>query len=61
MRKIVGAILLATLGEADSITPVLEETSEAITLLSRFAYDLSILIVDDSLNYEIIAIARQCS
>lgn len=61
VRKVVGAILLATLGETDSITPVLEEASEAITLLGRFGYNLSILIVDDSTNDEITKIARQCS
>ncbi|MEK7295012.1 MAG: glycosyltransferase [Actinomycetota bacterium] len=61
MRKVSGAILLATLGESDAITPVLEEASEAITLLGRFGYNLSILIVDDSLNDEITKIARQCS
>lgn len=61
MRKVTGAILLATLGESDTITPVLEEASEAITLLGRFGYDLAILIVDDSLNNEISTIAGQCA
>jgi len=61
VRSVVGVILFATLGESDSITPVLEEASEAITLLSRFGYTLSILIVDDSMNDEITKIAERCS
>jgi len=61
MLKPVGVILLATLGESDSITSVLEEASEAITLLSRFGYTLSILIVDDSRDDKITTIANQCS
>jgi glycosyltransferase involved in cell wall biosynthesis len=61
VRKVVGVILLATLGESDSITPVLEEASEAITLLGRFGYTLSILIVDDSMDDEITKIANRCS
>lgn len=61
VRKVVGTILLATLGESDSITPVLEESSEAITLLGRYGYELSVLIVDDSVDNEISRIAKQCS
>ena len=61
MRKAVGTLLLATLGESASISPVLEESSEAINLLGRYGYDLSILIVDDSIDNEISKIAKQCS
>lgn len=61
VRKVAGTILLATLGESASISPVLEESSEAIILLGRYGYDLSILIVDDSIDNEISKIAKQCS
>lgn len=61
VRKVVGAILLATQGESESITPVLEEASEAITILGRFDHKLSILIVDDSPDNEITNIAKRCS
>lgn len=61
MRTVVGTILLATLGESASITPVLEETSDAIILLGRYGYQLSVLIVDDSVDDEISSIAKRCA
>ncbi len=50
VRKVIGATILNTLGESDSITPVLEEASQAITLSAQSKYAMPILIVSGSLD-----------
>lgn len=55
-----GAILLETLDEHLSISPVLEEICEAIDILHRFGHEFCILIVDDSRDDSISRIATRC-
>jgi glycosyltransferase involved in cell wall biosynthesis len=49
-----GAILLATLGEQETIRFVLEETAESVKVLEASGYQLEILVVDDSSDTEFI-------
>ena len=48
----VGVILLATLGERQTIRYVLEEVAESVRLLKESGYSFSVLIVDDSQDAE---------
>ena len=48
----VGVILLATLGERQTIRYVLEEVAESVRLLKESGYSFSVLIVDDSQDVE---------
>jgi 2-polyprenyl-3-methyl-5-hydroxy-6-metoxy-1,4-benzoquinol methylase len=56
-----GAILLETLDEERSITPVLEEICESIDVLARFGHSFSVLIVDDSSDTSIREISARCA
>ena len=47
-----GVILLATLGERQTIRYVLEEVAESVRLLKESGYSFSVLIVDDSQDAE---------
>ena len=47
-----GIILLATLGEHETIRFVLEEIAESIKILEASEYRLEVLIVDDSSDAE---------
>ena len=47
-----GVILLATLGERQTIRYVLEEVAESIRLLAVSQHQLEVLIVDDSRDPE---------
>lgn len=49
-----GAILLATLGEQETIRFVLEEIAESVKVLEASEYQLEILVVDDSSDREFI-------
>jgi glycosyltransferase involved in cell wall biosynthesis len=49
-----GAILLATLGEQETIRFVLEEIAESVKVLEASEYQLEILVVDDSSDSEFI-------
>ena len=48
----VGVVLLATLGEQQTIRYVLEEVAESIRLLEESGYTFQVLIVDDSQDME---------
>ena len=48
----VGAVLLATLGERQTIRYVLEEVAESVRLLEQSGYSFQVLIVDDSQDTE---------
>lgn len=48
----VGVVLLATLGERQTIRYVLEEVAESVRLLSESGYSFHVLIVDDSQDHE---------
>ena len=48
----VGVVLLATLGERQTIRYVLEEVAESVRLLEESGYSFQILIVDDSQDTE---------
>lgn len=48
----VGVVLLATLGERQTIRYVLEEVAESVRLLSESGYLFHVLIVDDSQDHE---------
>ena len=43
-----GTILLATLGERETIRFVLEEIAESVKVLEASQYQLEVLVVDDS-------------
>ena len=47
-----GAILLATLGERETIRFVLEEIAESVKVLEASEYQLEVLVVDDSSDVE---------
>lgn len=47
-----GIVLLATLGERQTIRYVLEEVAESVRLLEQSAYSFQVLIVDDSQDTE---------
>jgi protein-L-isoaspartate O-methyltransferase len=47
-----GAILLATIGERETIRFVLEEIAESVKILDASEYQLEVLVVDDSLDNE---------
>jgi dolichol-phosphate mannosyltransferase len=47
-----GIVLLATLGERQTIRYVLEEVAESVRLLEQSGYSFQVLIVDDSLDTE---------
>jgi len=49
-----GAILLATLGERETIRFVLEEIAESVKVLEASEYQLEVLVVDDSSDSEFI-------
>ena len=48
----VGVVLLATLGERQTIRYVLEEVAESVRLLQESGYSFQVLIVDDSQDIE---------
>ena len=48
----VGVVLLATLGERQTIRYVLEEVAESVRLLEQSGYSFQVLIVDDSQDTE---------
>ena len=48
----VGVVLLATLGERQTIRYVLEEVAESVRLLNESGYSFHVLIVDDSQDHE---------
>jgi len=48
----VGVVLLATLGERQTIRYVLEEVAESVRLLDESGYSFHVLIVDDSQDQE---------
>jgi dolichol-phosphate mannosyltransferase len=48
----VGVVLLATLGERQTIRYVLEEVAESVRLLEESGYTFQVLIVDDSQDIE---------
>lgn len=56
-----GTILLETLDEERSITPVLEEICESVDILARFGHNFSVLIVDDSSDNSIREISARCA
>jgi dolichol-phosphate mannosyltransferase len=47
-----GVVLLATLGESQTIRYVLEEVAESIHILEASKYQFEVLIIDDSLDSE---------
>jgi hypothetical protein len=47
-----GVVLLATLGERQTIRFVLEEVAESVRLLQESGYSFQVLIVDDSQDTE---------
>ena len=47
-----GIVLLATLGERQTIRYVLEEVAESVRLLEQSGYSFQVLIVDDSQDTE---------
>ena len=47
-----GVVLLATLGERQTIRYVLEEVAESIRVLEASKYEFKVLIVDDSRDFE---------
>ncbi len=51
-RPLRGTVLLATLGERDTIEVVLQEVAESCISLGRFGWDISVLVVDDSKDEE---------
>lgn len=54
-----GAILLATLGERETIRFVLEEIAESVKILEASGYQLEVLIVDDSLDNSFVVHAQK--
>jgi hypothetical protein len=47
-----GTILLATLGERQTIRFILEEIAESVKILGASEYKLEVLVVDDSSDAE---------
>ena len=56
-----GKVLLATLNEQATISAVLEEIAESIHILARLGWNLSVTIVDDGNDSELIGLAGICS
>jgi len=52
-----GMILLATMNEFASIDAVLQEISESCDSLSKFGWEIEVLVIDDSLNEDFL---KQC-
>ena len=50
-RQLTGTVLLATLGERDTIEVVLQEVAESCLSLKRFGWNIGVLIVDDSNDF----------
>ena len=53
-----GCLLLATLGERETIRFVLEEIAESVKILEASEYQLNVLIVDDSVDDDFVAYAQ---
>ena len=54
-----GCIILATLGERETIRFVLEEIAESVKILEASEYQIEVLIVDDSSDYEFVVHAQK--
>lgn len=52
-----GMILLATMNESSSIDAVLQEIGESCNSLSKFGWEIEVLVIDDSLNENFL---KQC-
>jgi SAM-dependent methyltransferase len=56
-----GRVLLATLNETATISAVLEEIAESIHILAQLGWNLSVLIIDDGNDPELLGVTDICA